>query len=111
MSRFLKSPADDVWMTLVPAYGRDYKSREDVLKAWTDGKDFTIRDISWPDNGRYVNVGDAENPELADRNGNCLAKLRMTFKIRYARLSRFCLVKKVNGQWIALADDDSLETK
>jgi hypothetical protein len=27
-------------MTVIPAYGRDYKSKADALKDWNDGKDF-----------------------------------------------------------------------
>ena len=27
-------------MTVIPAYGRDYKSKADTLKDWNDGKDF-----------------------------------------------------------------------
>lgn len=30
-------------MILVPAYGKDYKSKEEVLKAWNDGKDFLMK--------------------------------------------------------------------
>jgi hypothetical protein len=41
-------------MTLVPAYGRDYKSKNDVLVAWEKNKDFVICDISHPDNGRFT---------------------------------------------------------
>lgn len=105
----MKTKKAEKWMTLVPAYGRDYKTREEVLAAWESDKDFIIRDVSWADNGRYVNRTDAENPDVKDRNGNCLASLHMTFKIRYLKLTRFCLVRKVNGQWIALPDDPSYD--
>lgn len=30
-------------MTVTPAYGRDYKTKGEVLKAWSDGKDFIIQ--------------------------------------------------------------------
>lgn len=40
---------------IVPAYGRDYKTREDVLKDWNDGKDFKIRET-----GQYVSIRDAK---------------------------------------------------
>jgi hypothetical protein len=48
--------------TLVPAYGRDYKSKAAVMKDWTGGKDFqcaitggyaSSQDITWPVRIRY----------------------------------------------------------
>lgn len=29
-------------MTLIPAYGRDYKSKKEVQEAWEDNQDFKI---------------------------------------------------------------------
>lgn len=43
-------------MTISPAYGRDYKSAREALKAWEAGKDFIIR--SPPHAGRYINKKD-----------------------------------------------------
>lgn len=40
-------------MTLVPAYGRDYKSKAEVEAAWKDGKDFRIASVG-PWMGAYV---------------------------------------------------------
>ena len=31
-------------MTIVPAYGRDYKNMKDVLKDFNSGKDFLVKD-------------------------------------------------------------------
>ena len=45
-------------MTLTPAYGRDYKSKKDVLKDWEEGKDFIIADISSPWDGKPANKND-----------------------------------------------------
>jgi hypothetical protein len=42
-------------MTLIPAYGRDYKSAKAVKADFDAGKDFMIADFSSPDDGRYVN--------------------------------------------------------
>ncbi len=42
-------------MTLLPAYGRDYKSAKAVRADWDAGKDFVICDNFSPDDGRYVN--------------------------------------------------------
>jgi len=41
--------------TLVPAYGRDYKSAKAVKADWDAGKDFRIADMSHPHDGRLVN--------------------------------------------------------
>jgi hypothetical protein len=45
-------------VNLVPAYGRDYKSPEEVLRHWAGGKDFMIMDISNPYDGRYTSIRD-----------------------------------------------------
>lgn len=44
--------------TLIPAYGRDYKSKRAVLEAWDEFKDFLIYDPFSPDDGRYTAKGD-----------------------------------------------------
>jgi len=45
---------------VVPAYGRDYKSKKAVEAAWADNKDFQIQDMSSPHDGRYINLSDAK---------------------------------------------------
>jgi hypothetical protein len=47
-------------ITLIPAYGRDYKSKRDVMKDWTDGKDFQIQDISSKWDGSYTSRRDKD---------------------------------------------------
>lgn len=42
-------------ITVVPAYGRDYKTLEEALKDWNEEKDFLIADASCPWDGAYVN--------------------------------------------------------
>lgn len=80
----------DKWLTLVPAYGRDYKSDDDVLKHWQENKDFRIADISCPWDGHYVGRGQVEDEDdLKDR----------TFKIRYNGKADFVLVKRIDGVW------------
>lgn len=44
-------------MTVIPAYGVDYKSQKEVLAAYLAGKDFMI--VSIGDTGRYINREDA----------------------------------------------------
>lgn len=49
--------------TLIPAYGRDYKSKKAVQTDWDAGKDFLTQSI---DIGfdQYINKQDAENEGL-----------------------------------------------
>ena len=67
-------------ITLVPSYGRDYKSGKEVQAAWDAGKDFTIQDIMHPDDGRQINKEDAE-------------KIGGTFNIRYKKLTQIKVIK------------------
>lgn len=46
-------------MTLTPAYGRNYQSKEQVLQAWNEGKDFIVADPFH--GGKYINKADAEH--------------------------------------------------
>lgn len=51
---------------LVPAYGRDYKSKAAVIEAFNKGKDFTICNIHDPYDGKPINkeqipIGDLVN--------------------------------------------------
>ena len=45
-------------ITLIPAYGRDYKNKKDVLTDWDNGKDFIIQAIMHPYDGRPANKRD-----------------------------------------------------
>ena len=42
-------------INLVPAYGRDYAKKNDVLEAYNANKDFKICDMSNRYDGAYVN--------------------------------------------------------
>lgn len=53
--------------TLVPAYGRDYKSADAVRAAWDGFKDFVIYDPLSPDDGRYTAKGDWYDSEVRIR--------------------------------------------
>ena len=59
-------------MTLTPAYGRDYPSRAAALADWQAGKDFIIRDISSPYDGKPCSIRD----------------MTEAVKIRYKRLTQ-----------------------
>ena len=47
--------------TLIPAYGRDYKSKKAVLQDWNDNKDLMVNDMFHPSDGRYINKTDAQS--------------------------------------------------
>jgi len=49
------------YLTVVPAYGKDYKSKAQVMQAWNEGKDFQINDMSSRYDGSYINKQDADN--------------------------------------------------
>jgi hypothetical protein len=43
-------------LTIVPAYGRDYKSLETVINDLRANRDFIVHDIGSTEFGRYVNL-------------------------------------------------------
>lgn len=47
------------YVTLVPSYGRDYKSKAAVQADWDAGKDFTINQFGHPYDGKQINKQDA----------------------------------------------------
>ena len=44
--------------TVIPAYGRDYKSAKAAKQDWIDGKDFIICDMSHPYDGKPCSIRD-----------------------------------------------------
>jgi hypothetical protein len=65
-------------LTLIPAYGRDYKTKAAVLADWEAGKDFL--DSGWNrTGGSYINKGDC--PKGTNLN------------IRYAGLRKVAVFK------------------
>lgn len=67
------------YLTLVPSYGRDYKSKKEVQSAWDAGQDFTINDMFSADNGRQINKEDAKQGQ--------------TLNIRYKNLTQVHVIK------------------
>lgn len=63
--------------TLIPAYGRDYKSAQEVLDALNAGKDFQIA------GGPYCSCRDFEGQEVG---------------VRYARKARKIVVRVLDGR-------------
>lgn len=53
-----------VELTVVPAYGRDYKTAKDAAADWFAGKDFRIADISSRYNGSYCSIRDPINARI-----------------------------------------------
>jgi hypothetical protein len=53
-------------LTLIPAYGRDYKSKAAVLADLAANKDFTIATYG-PDDGRYVNAEQIQGQRVTVR--------------------------------------------
>ena len=47
-------------ITLTPAYGRDYKSKDEVIRALLDGKDFILNSFSDPYDGKPCNLEDLQ---------------------------------------------------
>jgi hypothetical protein len=63
-------------MTMIPAYGRDYKSKAEVQKAWDDGEDFKVVGFG---GGGYVTKDDAPAG---------------SHNIRFAKQRKVCVVRK-----------------
>tara|TARA_R110000868_G_C10462181_1_gene727496 strand:+ start:319 stop:528 length:210 start_codon:yes stop_codon:yes gene_type:complete len=66
------------YLTLVPAYGRDYKTAAAVKADWQAGKDFIISNFHHPDDGRPINTPVPANT---------------TLNIRFNRLTKVCQIK------------------
>ena len=47
-------------LTVVPAYGRDYKTAKSARKDWAAGKDFIVSDLFNPFDGKPINKEDAD---------------------------------------------------
>ena len=66
------------YLTLIPAYGRDYKSQKEVQDGWQAGHDFQIMSLTRAE-GSYINKNDAPK-------GYC-------FNIRYKKMTQICVIK------------------
>lgn len=68
-------------LSIIPAYGRDYKSKKEVEGSLIGNLDFQIADIGSPDNGRYINL-----PQIVEAGITQLA-------VRYAKLTKVHVVE------------------
>jgi len=74
-------------MSFAPAYGKDYKSRAEVLAAWNADKDFADTSL-FNTSGTYTNRPDAEREGLR------------SITIRYKRLTmQTILMRGKDGTW------------
>lgn len=63
------------YLTVIPAYGRDYKSQAEVRAAFNAGADFIIKDFFSGQDGRAINREDAQ-------------RAGVKLSIRYARQTK-----------------------
>jgi hypothetical protein len=70
------------YLTLIPAYGRDYKSKAAVMKDWKEDKNFVVANLFDPWDGKLCNKEDLE------RNGSVKG-----VNIRYDGLRKIVVVK------------------
>lgn len=78
-------------ITVVPAYGRDYKSQAEVQAAYDEGKDFIVQDIGSGQNGRATSKRDLEGTDVV-------------LVVRYARLTK--AFSPVKGKPDVTPDED-----
>jgi hypothetical protein len=70
-----------MYKTLVPAYGRDYKSAKEVKAAWEAGKDFLIADLFDPYDGKPANLQSVQEAGWK------------TVNIRFSKLTKIASIK------------------
>jgi len=90
-----RKDSPDLELTLIPAYGRDYKTSAEVIKAWNNGRDFQIATVSSAWHGSYANKEDAEG----FTGTHC--------KIRFNRLRDTILINVKTGEIVT--DDEGEE--
>ena len=64
------------YLTVTPAYGRDYKTKKEAIQEWENGKDFQVQSLF---GSGYINKADA--------------KPGTTVNIRYKRMTQIAVVK------------------
>ena len=70
------------YLTLTPAYGRDYASKRALLEDWTSNKDFLVCNAFHPSDGKPVNKADLERTTGPQQ-----------VQIRYKRLERIAVIR------------------
>ena len=64
--------------TLTPAYGRDYKSKGQVIEALQAGKDFVFNAFGHADDGRYCSLSDLKDGKFTVRFGQLRKVVTLT---------------------------------
>jgi len=67
-------------LNVVPAYGRDYRSKKEIEASLDKEEDFQIQDVGSRDNGRYVN-----KQQLVGKG--------YTLYVRYKKLANVAVIK------------------
>lgn len=67
------------YLTVIPAYGRDYKSQAEVRAAYNAGADFIIQDFFSGQDGRAINREDAQ-------------RAGVKLSIRYSKLQKIIVL-------------------
>jgi hypothetical protein len=68
-------------MTIIPAYGRDYRSKKAVQADLREDKDFVVADISSRWNGSYINLSDMRESNIRE------------ISIRYAKGTKVAVIR------------------
>lgn len=66
-------------MTLVPAYGRDYKSAKAAQESYLSGQDWRVADISSQWNGSYCSCRDFVGKQVQLRYKKLTCVTQVTF--------------------------------
>ena len=77
-------------ITVVPAHGRDYKSKAEIEAAWDAGKDFTINDMSSRWDGKPINKEDAVGAGIREVN------------VRYQQLRKVHVIRVASSPRVAV---------
>jgi hypothetical protein len=67
------------YLTVIPAYGRDYKSQKEIMNDFNNGKDFLIQDVF---GSGYINKQDIERSQE-----------KIILNVRYSKFKKVCVIK------------------
>lgn len=81
-----------MFLTLVPAYGRDYKSKKAVLADWEANIDFLIQDVSSPWDGAYITKKELVRAMHLGKDIEGTIEVK-SVNIRYKSLTQICVIK------------------
>jgi len=85
-------------LTIVPAYGKDYRSKKEVQEAWDGGKDFMVQDMMSPWDGKYINKEDAERGGITSVQIR-FKQMRNVHVVKVAQEGRPIGKDRLGGPW------------